>query len=329
MFKQPGSVLVTGGAGYIGSHLVGLLLNHGYGVRVLDNLTFGGRGLLSYLTHAQFEFQHGDLRKEEDVHAAISGIDSIVHLAAIVGDPACRKEPDLAREVNQTASEMLCSTAIQSGVKRFVFASTCSNYGRMDTNDSFVDETSPLRPVSLYAELKVGFEEYLLKAHSADFTPTVLRFATAYGLSPRPRFDLTVNEFTRELTLSRRLEVYGRQFWRPYAHARDLAAACVTVLETETEKVAGQAFNIGANDENYQKESLVAMIVRELDAGGDNVVYVQRDEDPRNYRVNFDKVRRLSGFELSRSVSDGIREIIGAIRSGIIVDPDSRLYRNA
>ncbi len=329
MSIQRRSVLVTGGAGYIGSHLVGLLLNHGYGVRVLDNLTFGGQGLLSYLTHAQFEFRHGDLRKEEDVHAAISGIDSIVHLAAIVGDPACRKDPHLAREVNQTASEMLCSIAIQSGVKRFVFASTCSNYGRMDTNDSFVDETSPLRPLSLYAELKVGFEKHLLKGHSADFTPTVLRFATAYGLSPRPRFDLTVNEFTRELTLSRRLEVYGRQFWRPYAHARDLAAACVTVLETETEKVAGQAFNIGGNDENYQKETLIAMIVRELDAGGNDVVYVQRDEDPRDYRVNFDKARRQLGFELSRSVSDGIREIIGAIRSGIIVDPDSELFRNA
>jgi nucleoside-diphosphate-sugar epimerase len=157
----------------------------------------------------------------------------------------------------------------------------------------------------------------------------VLRFATAYGLSPRPRFDLTVNEFTRELTLSRRLEVHGRQFWRPYAHACDLAAACVTVLGTETEKVAGQAFNIGGNDENYQKESLVAMIIRELDTGGDDVVYVQRDEDPRDYRVNFDKARRRLGFELSRSVSDGIREIIGAIRSGIIVDPDSEMFRNA
>ncbi len=329
MSTQLRSVLITGGAGYIGSHLIGLLLNHGYGVRVLDNLTYGGQGLLSYLTHAQFEFQHGDLRKEEDVHAAISGIDSIVHLAAIVGDPACRKEPDLAREVNQTASEMLCSIAIQSGVKRFVFASTCSNYGKMDTNDSFVDETSPLRPVSFYAELKVGFENYLLAAYGGNFAPTVLRFATAYGLSPRPRFDLTVNEFTRELTLSRRLEVYGRQFWRPYVHARDLAVACITLLETETEKVAGQAFNIGGTDENYQKETLVAMIIKELGAGGDNVIYVQRDEDPRDYRVNFDKARRQLGFELSRSVRDGIREIIGAITSGIIVDPDSKLYRNA
>lgn len=321
-------VLVTGGAGYIGSHVVGKLLASGCFVRVLDNLTFGGQGLLPYLTHQRFEFHRGDICSRRDLQKALNGVERVVHLAAIVGDPACAQKPELAHEVNTAGSANLCELAVASGVKRFVFASTCSNYGRMDTGDSLVDENSPLKPVSLYAEQKVAFEKHLTAQRSEQFHPVILRFATAYGLSPRPRFDLTVNEFTRELTLKRRLEIYGRQFWRPYTHATDLAAACVTALEADADTVSGQAFNVGDTEENYQKETLVQMIVRELGEGHADVVYVQKDEDPRDYRVDFTKIQRTLGFSLTRRVTDGIREIANAIRTGIIADPDNKLYRN-
>ena len=322
------TVLVTGGAGYIGSHLVGRLLTSGHQVRVLDNLTFGGLGILPHLSHRRFEFQHGDLLKQSDLKKALSGVGQIVHLAAIVGDPACAQKPDLAHEVNTDGASHLQDLAVTKGVKRFVFASTCSNYGKMDSGAELVDETSKLNPVSLYAEQKVAFEQRLLAHRSDRFHPVILRFATAYGLSSRPRFDLTVNEFTRELTLKRTLEIYGRQFWRPYAHASDLAAACALALDADTDTVSGQAFNVGDVNENYQKETLVRKIVQELGEGHGKVVYVHKDEDPRDYRVDFAKIRRTLGFNLTYNVTDGIREIAHAIRTGIVMDPDDRLYRN-
>ena len=328
MFGQNEIVLVTGGAGYIGSHLVGRLLASGHQVRVIDNLTFGGQGLLPHFSNRRFEFLYGDITKQSDIQKAMSGVGGVVHLAAVVGDPACAMNPELSDEVNRVGAGKLCELAAASGVKRFVFASTCSNYGKMDSDDSLVDETSPLKPVSLYAEQKVAYEKHLLAESTDRFHPVILRFATAYGLSPRPRFDLTVNEFTRDLTLKRQLEIYGQQFWRPYAHASDLAAACVLALEADTDIVSRQSFNVGDTKENYQKETLIKMIVNELGEEHGDIVYVQKDEDPRDYRVDFTKIQEVLKFKLSCDVTNGIREIVNAIQTGIIVDPDSKLYRN-
>ncbi|MEA3296386.1 MAG: SDR family oxidoreductase, partial [candidate division Zixibacteria bacterium] len=274
-------ILVTGGAGYIGSLAVALLLRQGFYVRVLDNLTFGGNGLLPYLTHPDFDFIHGDIRNDTDMDRALTDMDGVIHLAAIVGDPACRQNPETAHEVNKIAAESLCDKAIKRGIQRFVFASTCSNYGKMSDPDRFVTEETPLKPVSLYAELKVGFEGYLLARKQTNFVPVVLRFATAYGLSPRPRFDLTVNEFTKELVMNRTLEVYGEQFWRPYAHVSDLAASCIMALNAEPTDITGRAFNVGDNFENFQKKTLLEMILRELPDTANMISHVNRDEDPR------------------------------------------------
>lgn len=321
-------VLVTGGAGYIGSVLVSLLVRSGYRVRVLDNLTYGGASLLPHQANPAFELQVGDLRREDDIDRALSGVKHVVHLAAIVGDPACRDHPELAQAVNKAGAEMLCRKAQAAGVGRFVFASTCSNYGRMTDLEHLVDETSPLNPVSLYAELKVGFERFLMERASSRFSPVCLRFATAYGLSARPRFDLTVNEFTYVLASDRTLEIYGGQFWRPYCHTTDLARACLTVLEADIERVAGQAFNVGITAENYRKISLAELIADELGGVRDRIIAVERNEDPRDYRVNFDRIRRELGFVPSRRVIDGVREILWALRSGLIRDPENHLYRN-
>ncbi len=247
-------VLVTGGAGYIGSVLTRQLLEKGYNVRVLDSLMYGGEPIIDMLNYPNFEFVKGDVRNRADVEKALEGIDCVAHLAAIVGDPACVKQPELANSTNLEGSKLLYEVANKMGVSKFVFASTCSNYGKMDDPNEYVTEESKLAPVSLYAETKVATEEYLLsQSQDNNCKPTCLRFSTVYGLSLRPRFDLTVNEFTKELALGRELVVFGEQFWRPYCHVYDLARSVVTVIEAEEEKVAFDVFNVGSTKENYQK----------------------------------------------------------------------------
>ncbi|MBN1459920.1 MAG: NAD(P)-dependent oxidoreductase [Armatimonadetes bacterium] len=320
-------VLITGAAGYVGSSLVLRLLEQGYRVRGLDALMFGGESLLGAINHREFDLIVGDVRDGNVLATALEGVDAVVHLAAIVGDPACARNPDLAEEVNWVASARLLDLCLASGsVRQFVFASTCSNYGKMK-GEAYVDETSPLRPVSLYARLKVRFEEYLLSAPARDgFAATALRFATAYGLSPRPRFDLTVNEFAREVAMRRSLEIFGEQFWRPYCHVTDLAAACIAVLQAPPEVVAGEVFGAGDTRENYQKQ-MIAEILREMEPAAE-IRYVHRDEDPRDYRVDFSKIRRVLGFAPRLTVRQGAGEIFSAIRRGVLKDPDATAFRN-
>lgn len=217
-------VLVTGVAGYIGSVLTTQLLAQGYEVLGIDSLMFGGDAIIGFYNNPKFSFVKADIRDIEQVKPHLQDVDAIVHLAAIVGDPACAKQPELAESTNWTGSKALLEAAHQqNNIKRFIFASTCSNYGKME-GDELITEESPLRPVSLYAQLKVKFEKHLLEGdYRDDFVPTALRFSTVYGLSPRIRFDLTVNEFTRDVALGRELIIFGEQFWRPYCHVNDLA----------------------------------------------------------------------------------------------------------
>ncbi len=320
-------VLVTGGAGYIGSVLVRQLLAQGYLVRVLDCLRFGGESLAELGGHPHFEVVRADVRDAEAVTRALEGVWGVAHLAAIVGDPACAREPELARSVNIAASQQLYTLAEEQGVARFVFASTCSNYGKMTGPDVYLDETSALRPVSLYAEGKVAVEHFLLtQPRSRRSAPTALRFATVYGLSPRPRFDLTVNEFTKEVALGRELVVFGEQFWRPYCHVQDLARSVVVALEAPAERVAFEVFNVGDSRENYRKGDLVALIERAIPAA--RVRYVARSEDPRDYRVSFSKIQERLGFRITRTVFDGILEVKRVLETGLLSNPDDPKYLN-
>jgi nucleoside-diphosphate-sugar epimerase len=324
------TVFVTGGAGYIGSPLVSHLLNSGYRAVVLDNLSFGGESLVQVWGHENFVFVRGDIRSEESLRRIFDRfpIDHIVHLAAIVGDPACAKHPDLAKAINYDATVMLLEMAVSRRVKRFVFASTCSNYGKMSDPDGYVDETSPLAPVSLYAELKVRVENVIFHelARRGDFCPVCLRFATVYGISPRMRFDLTVNEFTKELALGRELRVFGEQFWRPYCHVRDFSRAIKLALTSDAEKVAYNVYNVGCTEENYQKSMIIDEIRKVIPDA--RVTYVKKIEDPRDYRVSFEKIATDLGFQNSRRVPDGIREIKQLIDDGVLGDPDGPRYRN-
>lgn len=320
-------ILVTGGAGYVGSTLVPILLSAGHVIRVLDNLTHGGASLLAVWSDPAFEFRHGDVRDRQAVRSALSGMEAVVHLAAIVGDPACARDPDLAREVNLKASLALIEDSQRAGIERFVFASTCSNYGKMAETNGYVDEKSALSPVSLYAETKVAIEEALLASSDGQkWAATPLRFATIFGASPRMRFDLTVNEFTLEMLVKKKLLVFGEQFWRPYVHVRDAARAIKLVLESPASKVARRVFNVGATDQNYQKQQLVELIRRH--APDAVVEYVHKTEDPRDYRVAFARINEQLGFQITRTVADGIAEVASLVRLNVINDFENRSYRN-
>ena len=321
------NVLVTGGAGYIGSVLVRQLLQKEFKVRVLDSLKFGGDALYEVMMHPNFEFIKGDIRNEEDIDQALNGVDSIAHLAAIVGDPACKKYSDEANETNWNASVQLFEKAEKAGIKKFVFASTCSNYGKMANTDDFVTEESELRPVSLYAELKVKFEKFLLEERKdSNMCSTSLRFSTVYGFSPRVRFDLTVNEFTRNAVVYGEQEIWGPQFWRPYCHVDDLARSVVLTLQSPEEKVRANVFNVGSTSENYQK----GMIMEEVKKVVPDVQIrlVEHGEDPRDYRVKFDKIKNELGYTITKKVPDGIKEIYTLVKTGIITDPFEQKFRN-
>ena len=319
-------ILVTGGAGYVGSIVVDELLGAGHRVRVLDTLLHGSvPSLLIVWGNPEFEFMHGDVRDQDACGAALEGVDAVVHLAAIVGDPACSREPDLAREVNLEATTRLLDEAEAAGVERFVFASTCSNYGRLG-HDALAVEDFPLAPISLYAETKVAAEEAVLHRSGNGFAGCCLRLATVYGTSPRMRFDLTVNEFAREVALDRDLLVYGEQFWRPYVHVRDAAQAILLALAAPAETVAGEVFNVGDTNENYRKLDLVEILRQRFPQA--RVEFVHKDEDPRDYRVSFEKVKQGLGFAAKWSVPVGTDEVIALLTSGLLADPYADFYSN-
>ncbi|HET6998413.1 MAG TPA: NAD(P)-dependent oxidoreductase [Solirubrobacterales bacterium] len=318
--------LITGGAGYVGTEVALALLDAGREVRVLDSLLHGQDEIAKMLEERGADVRIADVQDDDARRSAVEGAAAIVHLAAIVGDPACARDPELARATNVEATRALIADANEAGVQHLIFASTCSNYGRMADPETPVDEEAPLAPVSLYAEQKVEIEKMLLEDGSGPTAPTCLRFATVYGAAPRMRFDLTVNEFTRELWADRDLEVFGEQFWRPYVHVRDAARGILTVLEAGPEEVGSDVFNVGHSDENYRKLDLVEVITAEIPRG--NVSFVHRDEDPRDYKVSFAKIKDRLGFEPQMRVPDGVREIASGLDAESFGDPFDARHRN-
>ena len=318
-------VTVTGGAGYVGGLTVQELLAAGHEVRAFDVLLHNQEEVAGQLEELGAEVVLGDVRDPDARRRALDGADAVVHLAAIVGDPACARDPELSNEVNVLGSEAIATDAASLGVERLVFASTCSNYGRMADPTVPIDESGELRPVSLYAEQKVGMERELLGGEG-DVAATCLRFATVYGVGRRMRFDLTVNEFTRDLWADRRLEVFGELFWRPYIHVSDAARAIALVLASPVERVAGRVFNAGHSDENYRKLDLVDVITKRLGRG--DVEYVQRNEDPRDYKVGFERIRDELGFEPAMRVPDGVDEVVVALDEGSFGDPFDGRFSN-
>jgi len=323
-------ILIVGGAGYIGSVLVRVLLEQGYRVRVLDALLYDNHSAIAdLLNNPSFSFIHGDLCDEATVREALRDVTDVVLLAALVGDPVCKKYPDLAQQINDIGTIHLIDQLVGRDIKHLVFMSTCSNYGLRET-DSEAREDAELNPQSLYAETKVKVERYLLESTSRfDFASTILRCATAYGLSPRMRFDLTINEFTRELALGRDLLVYDADTWRPYCHVNDISRAIGLVLDAEPSAVAEQVFNVGSPGENYTKRMVVELLQQRLPSA--QVRFQEGKVDPRNYRVDFSRIADRLGFRAKVTLTDFVVELIDVINKGRFADGDDqkRFYRNS
>ena len=308
-------ILVIGGAGYVGSVLARILLDSGHGVRVMDSFLYNNTfSIESLYGEPGFGFVKGDIRRPADIELALEGVNDVVLLASLVGDPISRKYPELTWEINYQGSINVFQALAAADIDGFVFTSTCSNYG-LRPSEAFATEDAQLKPLSLYAESKVDFENYILEnAAAVDFCPTILRIATAYGLSPRMRFDLTIADFTRKLAMGRSLTVYDKDTWRPYCHVRDIARAILQVLQAPLARVRGEVFNVGCNDENYTKATIVDLITRHVNA---EVRYKENDVDPRNYRVSFDKIATTLGFRTDHAVPTHIPTLIEALRSGL------------
>jgi nucleoside-diphosphate-sugar epimerase len=315
-------VLVTGGAGYIGSVLVRELLKSGWRVRVLDNFVYGRGPLRELLDHPDFELVVGDCRNSADVEKAIDGAQSLVHLAAIVGDPVCKQYPKAALETYYLATRALAETAARRDLRRFVFASSCSVYGSSDTE---VDEDTTARPLSLYARTKIDSELALLRMRSDSFHPVILRFASVFGLSARPRFDLVVNLLTARACKDGVITVYNPGQWRPFIHVRDIARAVCRVLEAPTATVDGEVFNVGDQRLNCTLGGLGDKISSVV--GNVRVEHVS-NSDPRDYRASFDKIRSRLGFECRHLVEDGIVECMNAVQTRAILDYADPRYSN-
>lgn len=317
------SVLIIGGAGYIGSVLSRMFLANGTRVRVLDNLLYGnGSSLSDLISLEEFSFHRGDFCDEATLTRALDGVSDVVLLAALVGDPICKKYEEEARRVNLAGTMALYDALRASHEGRFVFVSTCSNYGLMPEG-TLATEESELNPLSLYAEAKVAMEQHILSQETQGaLCPTILRFATAFGTSHRMRFDLTVSEFTRIFALGREFLVYDENTWRPYCHVRDISRAIMTVLAAPAESVASQVFNVGDDDENYTKKMLVDLIRESVPDC--QVKYKEGGFDPRNYRVNFEKIHKALGFSADFSVRAEVPRLIHAVRQGIFDDVESR-----
>ena len=320
--RERARILVIGGAGYIGSLLVERLLEKGCRVRVLDSLLYGEESLRALKDHANFELMVGDCRNIQDVVKAVHGTESIIHLAAIVGDPACEQNQELALETNYAATRMLIEIAKGNGVRRLLFASSCSVYGASDVE---VDEDASVRPLSLYGQTKVNCEQALLEARGENFHPTILRFATVFGLSHRPRFDLVVNLLTAKAKQEGVITIYNGRQWRPFIHVRDLAEAIVQVLETPAALVSGEIFNVGDSRLNHTL-SQVADIIREV-LPRVRVEHVE-NSDRRDYRVNFKKLYTVTGFEARYTLEAGVRELAKAFDEQLITDYKTLRYHN-
>lgn len=317
-------VLVTGAAGYIGSALCNKLIFGGHKVIGIDKLLHGGRSIISLVNNQNFKFLYTDIENADEFEEYIDSNTYIVNLAAIVGEPASRKYPEETVKTNVNAVKKLIEIAKRKKVKKFIFVSTCSNYGMVD-KEEYADEKFILNPLSLYAGTKVEMEKYLINNIQDTLNWTILRFATVHGLSLRPRFDLTVNDFTLNAYINKKLLIYLPKSNRPYAHVSDIARAIKLVLDNP-HKTKCEIFNVGDTSENYRKIDIVEEVKKVV--GDIKLEFVEKGQDKRDYKVSFNKIKKELGFSIEKRVIDGVQEIYWAISNGFITDYKNPEYYN-
>ena len=312
------NVLVTGGAGYIGSVLARKLVLSKYNVKILDSLIFGQDGISELVSNNSVNLFVGDIRNKEIIPDILKEVDCVIHLAAIVGDPLCSKIPMATKQINELATKHIIDSCKKSGVRRFIFASTCSNYG---SSLGTVNEDTPLESLSLYSETKIKSESYILDSKEENFEPCVLRFATAYGISPRMRFDLLVQEFIRDALIDKKISIFGPNHWRPLVHVDDIASACITAIENSS-NISGEVYNVGDNEQNYTKMNLAELVQKYIPSS--TIEVTESKQDLRNYKVSFDKIKNKLNFNVSKTVEDGILEILDQINNNTLDPKDSQ-----
>jgi nucleoside-diphosphate-sugar epimerase len=317
------TVLLIGGAGYIGPVISRDLLEAGYKVRCLDLLLYENDiAIASLLGNPNYDFVYGDHCDAAVVEKALVEVTDVVILSGLVGDPITKKYPEASGRINDSGMLDLIDLLNGRGLNRVVFVSTCSNYGLIKS-DELADEDFELNPLSLYAKSKVAMEQSLLgRKGNVDYHPTALRFATAFGLGPRMRFDLSVSEFARDIFLGNELVVYDADTWRPYCHIRDFSRAIRRILELSVNRSSFEVFNAGGDINNFTKRMIVEEILDQVPDG--KVSYQEHGVDPRNYRVNFAKIREQLLFEPAYTVQDGVAELIAAMKQNLFVKIDHR-----
>jgi nucleoside-diphosphate-sugar epimerase len=309
------NVLLIGGGGYIGSVLAEVLVTAGHKVRLYDRFFFGKHIFKDLERTGNLTLVQGDNRSV--LPAVFDGIDAVMDLAGISNDPSCDLDPAITEDVNFNGACHMASAAKKAGVPQYIYSSSCSIYGHGD--GSPLDENSPMSPVSLYARMKIASEKELLKLADENFTVTMLRNATAFGLSRRMRFDLVINIMTLNAYKNRKIYVIGGgKQWRPLVHVRDVSRAFLAVLDAPKEKVAGQAFNVGSSEQNFQVFQ-IAQMVRDV-VPHTEVIVIPDDPDKRTYNVDFTKIQRVLDYRTVTSPYEGIVEIKQALERGIVED---------
>ncbi len=316
-------VLVIGGAGYIGSALLPKMLEKGYKVRLLDRLMFGEEPIQEVRDNPNLEIVQSDFRQVDRVVEAMRDVDAVIHLGAIVGDPACALDEQLTIDINLMATKMIAEVAKGQGVERFIFASTCSVYG---ASDDTLDENSTLNPVSLYARSKIASERVLMQMADDRFAPVILRFSTIYGLSGRTRFDLVINLLTAKAITEGKITVFGGSQWRPFVHVDDAALAVFKSLQAPLEVVDGEIFNVGSDEQNYTINQIAEIIHKMIP--NSEIINMGDDTDARNYRVSFYKIRKKLGYLPQWTVEKGVRQVEEALRSGKVKNYKDAKYSN-
>lgn len=325
--KQRGPILVIGGAGFIGCHVVEQLLKAGRSVRVLDRFMYGRDSIAGFLNHHNFELIEGDVTDITKLTTAMNGVAGVVHLAGLVGDPACAVDPQFTRHTNIISTRMAKDIAQSMGIHRFVFASSCSVYG---ASDKEVSENDALNPVSLYAQTKIDSEHELLGVSRDDFVVTILRFATVFGHSLRPRFDLVGNLFTAQAVQDGLITVIGPNQWRPFIHVRDLARAVAMVFDAPSYDVQGQIFNVGDKRLNMTILQMAQGVKDAVEKDGyiAEISISENINDPRNYAVSFDKINTILGFKAETLLAEGVREIVERFKQGTYTNYRQEIYSN-